>query len=76
MHYNYFNEYYKMIAVNLSKQQAIDADPKAIEQINFTGNLAWDGNWTICKSFANGSSANIELSKLKLSCIKKDNQKI
>ena len=28
-----------MIAVDLSKQQALDADPKAIQQINFTGNL-------------------------------------
>ena len=28
-----------MIAVDLSKQQAVDADPKAIEQINFTANL-------------------------------------
>ena len=37
--YNYFNNYYKMIAINLSKQQALDADPKAIQQINFTGNL-------------------------------------
>ena len=37
--YNYFNKYYKMIAIDLSKQQALDADPKAIQQINFTGNL-------------------------------------
>ena len=28
-----------MIAIDLSKQQALDADPKAIKQINFTGNL-------------------------------------
>ena len=28
--YNYFKKYYKMIAVDLSKQQALDADPKAI----------------------------------------------
>ena len=28
-----------MIAVDLSKQQALDADPKAIQQINVTGNL-------------------------------------
>ena len=28
-----------MIAKDLSKQQAIDADPKAIQQINFTANL-------------------------------------
>ena len=28
-----------MIAVDLSKQQALDADPKAIQQINFTADL-------------------------------------
>ena len=37
--YNYFEKYYKMIATDLSKQQALDADPKPIQQINFTGNL-------------------------------------
>ena len=36
--YAYFKKYYKMIAVDLSKQQALDADPKAIQQIDFTGN--------------------------------------
>ena len=28
-----------MIAIDLSKQQVLDADPKALQQINFTGNL-------------------------------------
>ena len=28
-----------MIAIDLSKQQALDADPKAIQQIDFTANL-------------------------------------
>ena len=28
-----------MIAIDLSKQQALDAAPKTIQQINFTGNL-------------------------------------
>ena len=28
-----------MITIDLSKQQALDADPKGIQQINFTGNL-------------------------------------
>ena len=28
-----------MIATDLSKQQALDVDPKAIKQINFTGNV-------------------------------------
>ena len=34
----------KIIAVDLSKQQALDADPKAIQQINFTANLDRAGN--------------------------------
>ena len=33
-----------MIAVNLSKQQALDADPRAIQQFNFTTNLDRDRN--------------------------------
>ena len=37
--YNYFMDYYEMIAVDLGKQQALDADPKSLQQINFTGNL-------------------------------------
>ena len=42
--YTYFKKYYKMIAIGLSKQQALDADPKAIQQINFTANLDRGGN--------------------------------
>ena len=34
--YNYFKDHCKMIAIDLSKQQALDADPKAIQQIIFT----------------------------------------
>ena len=33
-----------MIVVHLSKQQALDAHPKAIKQINFTANLDRPGN--------------------------------
>ena len=36
-----------MIAVDLSKQQALDADLKAIQQINFTANLDRAGNTRI-----------------------------
>ena len=42
--YSYFMDTYKMIAVDLSKQQALDADPRAIQQINFTANLDRAGN--------------------------------
>ena len=37
--YVYFKKYQKMITIDLSKQQALDADPRAIQQINFTANL-------------------------------------
>ena len=36
-----------MIAIALSKQQALDVDPRAIQQINFTANLDRPGNTTI-----------------------------
>ena len=42
--YPYFANTYKMIPVDLSKQQALDADPRAIQQINFTANLYRAGN--------------------------------
>ena len=42
--YIYFKNYYKMIVVDLSKQKALDADPKAIQQFNFTANLDRAGN--------------------------------
>ena len=29
--YPYFKEHYKMIAIDLSKQEALDADPKAMQ---------------------------------------------
>ena len=44
----YFKNYHKMIAINLSKQQAPDVDPKAIQQIKFTGNLDRVGSTTMC----------------------------
>ena len=41
--YNCFKNYFKMIVIDLSKQQALDADPKTIQQINFTENLELGG---------------------------------
>ena len=40
--YPYFKDHYKMIAIDLSKQQALDANPRAIQQIKFTANLFRD----------------------------------
>ena len=45
--YTYFKIFYQMIAVDLSKQQALDADSRAIQQINFTANLDRAGNTRI-----------------------------
>ena len=36
-----------MIEIDLSKQQALDADPKVIQKINFTSNLDGDGDTTM-----------------------------
>ena len=47
LYYSYFKDYYKMIAIDLSKQQVLDADPTAIQQINFMANLDRPGNTTI-----------------------------
>ena len=38
--YAYFKNNYKIIAVDLSKQKELDADPRAIQQIEFVGNVA------------------------------------
>ena len=37
--YPYLKKYYQLIAIDLSKQQKLDVDLKAIQQSNFTGNL-------------------------------------
>ena len=40
----YFKENYKMIAIDVSRQQELDVEPRAIQQINFTANLDREGN--------------------------------
>ena len=42
-----FQKKYKLIAIDLSKQRALDADPRAIQQINFAENLEREGNITM-----------------------------
>ena len=37
--YQYFKDNYQLIAVELSKQKELDADPRAIQQIEFYGML-------------------------------------
>ena len=45
--YPYFKENYKIIAVDLSRENELDTDPRAIQQINFTANLYRAGKTTI-----------------------------
>ena len=42
--YPYFKDIYRIIAVDLSKQQELDAETRAIQRINFTANLDRAGN--------------------------------
>ena len=44
--FNYFDKHYKLVAVDLSKQKELDADPRAIQQIEFKYMLGT--NSTIC----------------------------
>ena len=37
--YDYIKNHYRLIAVNLSKQKELDADPKAIKQIEIAGKI-------------------------------------
>ena len=37
--YSYFEKKYRLLAADLSKQKALDADSRAIQQIIFTGTI-------------------------------------
>ena len=45
--YPQYKKHFKMIVIDLSKQQKLNADPKARQQINFTGNLDQARNKTM-----------------------------
>ena len=45
--YSCFKDHYKLIAIDLSKQQALDVDPRTIQQIIFTANLDRAENTTM-----------------------------
>ena len=61
--YPYFKKYYKLIAIDLSKQQKLDTDPKAIQQINFTGNLSRAEGATISFIIEEANETILDLSK-------------
>ena len=41
---DYFKKHYKLVAVDLSKQRELDADPRAIQQIEFKSMLGTNSN--------------------------------
>ena len=47
MDYAYFKENYRLIAVDLSKQKALDADPRTIQQVVFQGVVGGENNTKI-----------------------------
>ena len=47
LNYPYFKDTYKVVVADLSKQQTLDADPRAIQGINFTANLDRAGSTRI-----------------------------
>ena len=50
--YDYFKNHYKLVAVDLSKQKSLDADPRAIQQIEFKYMLKTNSTiyWVLEKS--------------------------
>ena len=50
--YNYFKKHYKLVSVDLSKQKELDADPRAIQQIEFKYMLGTNSTtyWVLEKS--------------------------
>ena len=61
--YPYFKEHYKVIAINLSKQQTLDDDLKKIQRINFTGSLARTEGETIYFIIEEAKITNLDFSK-------------
>ena len=52
-----------MIVVNSDKQQALDSDRKAIQQINFTANLDRTGNTRIYFIFEDAKETVLDFSQ-------------
>ena len=55
-----FQTTFNMIAIELSKKQTLDADPKGIQQTNFTENLERNGNKTMFFIIGNVKETNLD----------------
>ena len=61
--YPYFKDSHKMIAVDLSKQNKLDANPRATQQINFTANLDRADNTRIYFILEEAKETNLDFSQ-------------
>ena len=61
--YPYFKENYKMISINLSKQQSLDADPRAIQQTDFTADVDRAGNTAMFSIIAEAKETVLDFSQ-------------
>ena len=61
--YSYFKDHYNIIAIDLSKKQVLDADPRGIQQIDFTTNLDREGNTTMFFIFEEPKETVLEFSQ-------------
>ena len=52
-----------MIAVDLSRQQTLDANPRAIQQINFTANLDRADNTRVCFIFEESKETKLDFAQ-------------
>ena len=59
--YQYFIYHYQLIAVDLSKQKKLDADARAIQQIEFYGMI--DTNSQVCTVLEKSKEAVLEFYK-------------
>ena len=60
--YQYFKDRYQLTAVDLSKQKELDADPKAIQQIEFYGKL--ETNSQVCTVLEKSKETVLEFYKV------------
>ena len=66
--YPYFRDSYKMISVDLSKQHAFDADHRANQEINFTGNLDRADNTRIYFILEEAKESKLDFSQGTMKC--------
>ena len=59
--YQYFTDHYRLIAVDLSKQKELDADPRALQQIEFYGKL--ETNSQVCTVLEKSKETVLEFDK-------------